>query len=425
MPANTLLLQGPVGPFFRRLAAEFSSHGHSVWRINFNAGDRHFHSGPGVRDYKGTIDGWGGYLGQTIDELSIERIYVFGDCRIYHEIAREVAKRKGVRFFVFEEGYVRPDYITLEENGVNGHSEISLPQGDSIVSLRTDAPPRYVFSKAFPLGAWYSVRYYMAASWGAHEFPFYRHHRPLNVLGEGGKWLLSAWRKLKNLRKSRRFETYVATELSQRYFLIPLQVHVDMQVVRHSRYSSVEAFITGVVDSFAQGADQNTALVFKHHPFDRGYRDYTSLITRLARKHGIESRVQYIFDSHLPTLLKHALGTVTINSTVGLSSLHHGIPVKVMGEAVYDHPGLTFSDPLDEFWKNPGKVNRELYQSFRTHLLDSNQLNGNFYQRNRFAPNATGLFWSPYLLQQHFASQVSPAFSGPAPRLRLFNDSAA
>jgi len=409
MSNNVLLLQGPVGPFFRRLSKELRAHGHLVFKVNFNGGDRHFYRGPDAIDYSGTIGQWRDYLEKLIVRLQIDRIYVFGDCRSYHEVAREVAEATGTRFFVFEEGYLRPDYITLEEHGVNGHSRIRFPQALPVVSLRPELRPRHHFSRGFFYSAWYAIRYYMAASWYRRAFPHYNHHRPLNVIGEGGKWLLSLVRKLRSVPASRRFEGRVQAEMSGRYFLVPLQVHNDMQVIRHSGYPNVEAFIAELVASFARFAAPSMHLVFKHHPMDRGYRNYAVLLRDLAKRHGVSGRIHYLSDGHLPTLLKNARGTVTINSTVGLSSLHHGVPVKVMGEAIYDRKGLTYGGTLAQFWVTPGEVDMDLYHRFRRHLLDTNQLNGNFYQRAANAANATGIVWSGTLAQQHGILEAPPS----------------
>jgi len=52
---------------------------------------------------------------------------------------------------------------------------------------------------------------------------------------------------------------------------------------------------------------------------------------------------------HLPTLFSHILGTITINSTVGLQTMYHNSPVKVLGKAIYDIEGLTDKIDLDSF----------------------------------------------------------------------------
>jgi len=52
-------------------------------------------------------------------------------------------------------------------------------------------------------------------------------------------------------------------------------------------------------------------------------------------------------------LLSNAAGIVTINSTVGTTGLYNRVPVKVLGNAVFDIPGLTSQQPLDAFWQDP------------------------------------------------------------------------
>jgi capsule polysaccharide modification protein KpsS len=78
---------------------------------------------------------------------------------------------------------------------------------------------------------------------------------------------------------------------------------------------------------------------------------------------------------------------------VGLSSIHHGTPVKVLGDAIYDLPGLTHQGELGDFLRSPGVVDDELYRAFRAYLEHNNQANGSFYVRlpNRRTP--TGVRW--------------------------------
>jgi capsular polysaccharide export protein len=213
---------------------------------------------------------------------------------------------------------------------------------------------------------------------------------------EGLPWLRSAWRKWYYTLKERGVAERLAGPLSKRFFLVPLQVHNDAQVHVHSKFHSVAEFISEVVESFAGNAPRNTALVIKHHPVDRGYFDYTRLIRDLAVKHGIQDRCFYIHDQHLPTLLKRSRGVVVINSTVGLSALYHGTPVKVCGNAVYDMMGLTFKGSLAHFWRvaHECRPNRELYRRFRHYLIRHTQLNGSFYKRLFVPAMATGIRWT-------------------------------
>src|SRR5262249_29321674 len=134
----------------------------------------------------------------------------------------------------------------------------------------------------------------------------------------------------------------LAPERHKGWFLVPLQVNNDGQVRDHSRFRDMRHFLDEVVGSFADHAPPDLGLVVKHHPMDRAYTDYAGHIAQLAAKHRLQERLRYLHDPHLPTLLQHARGVVTINSTVGLQSLFHGTPVITLGESVYNVPGIVF-----------------------------------------------------------------------------------
>lgn len=134
--------------------------------------------------------------------------------------------------------------------------------------------------------------------------------------------------------------------------------------------------------SFAKFSPKHTQLVIKHHPMDRGRKDYSKYINALSAELGIKNKVIIIHDLHLPSCLKNAIGTITINSTVGLSSLYHKTPTIVLGSAIYDIEGLTCKGmSLDNFWKSHTPPDNTLYEKFRRYLIDISQLNGSFYGR--------------------------------------------
>ncbi len=91
-------------------------------------------------------------------------------------------------------------------------------------------------------------------------------------------------------------------------------------------------------------------LLFKQHPLNNVLMYWKSRIQRLARRYKVPDRVHFVRAGNLYEQLTHTLGTVLINSTVGMHVLKHGCPVKTPGVAVYDIPGLTFQGPLDDFW---------------------------------------------------------------------------
>jgi len=417
MRRDVLMLQGPIGPFFKRFAQGLESRGFRVWKVNFNGGDRLFFRGERAIDFAGRLEHWEQHLERLVVNRAIGRIYLFGDCRAYHRIAREVAQRHAIRLFVFEEGYVRPNFITLEEHGVNGHSTMM----ERPVRLDgTDGEPPDEHAQpghVFPVTAAYSMVYYWAAALHRRRFPHYRHHRPFEWFSEGLRWVRSGLRKRRYARRERRVLARLLPEFENNYFVCPLQVHCDMQVVVHSGFNSIEHFVGEVLASFAEHAAPNKALVFKHHPLDRGYTDYTMLFANLLAELGLSDRVFYVHDLDLPTLLGHAQGTVLINSTVGIQALYHGSPVKTLGRAIYDLAGLTSRLPLDEFWNRTEPVCERTFKTFRTNLVLRNQLNGNLYRRT-VGGDPAGIVWSQRMLREHSFDEAHPDQS-PAPRLVL------
>ena len=121
-----LFLQGLATHLFVRLGDALAARGHAVHRVNFNAGDRLFWKRPNATDFTGTNDQWPAALEALIATHGVTDLVMFSDCRPRHVSAIALARRYGVRPWIFEEAYMRPGYITLEQGGVNAHS--SLPR---------------------------------------------------------------------------------------------------------------------------------------------------------------------------------------------------------------------------------------------------------------------------------------------------------
>ena len=120
---KVLLLQGPVGPFFRRLAKRLRAAGAEVHKVNFNGGDCLFYP-TNALTWRGHPGDWPQFLARLLEQHRIDIVLLFGDCRPIHRVARTVAQQHGVRVGAFEEGYLRPNFITFEQFGVNGYSRI-------------------------------------------------------------------------------------------------------------------------------------------------------------------------------------------------------------------------------------------------------------------------------------------------------------
>jgi len=389
---RVLLLQGPNGPFFRRLAADLRARGCTVSKVNFNAADDLFYRDADAVRFQGELDAWPQLLCTLLTERRIEALVLFGDLRPLHEQAIRVAEALGVTVWVLEEGYLRPDWVTFEKGGVNGNSR--LPKDPDFYRRAAaelpEAPAHVPLGNTFWQQVGWTVLNACAVTFLWFRYPRYRHHRDVNAFRQAFYWVRGVIRKFVYALRERGALSRLVGERAGRYFLVPLQVHCDAQL-RHSPYRRYEDFIEDVVSTFAAHAPKDTLLVVKHHPFDRPYRDYRRLLAALGTRLGCADRLVYVHDLHLPTLLKHCRGVVTMNSTAGLSALHHGAPVKVLGTAVYDVPGLTSGLPLAEFFVTPGQVDTGLLAAFVRWLRHDNQVNGSFYKRVRALGTVSGL----------------------------------
>lgn len=381
---NILFLQGPSGNFFKVLSSyidnKTNAHTH---HITFNGGDDWFSNQKNSHAYRNRPSVWESYLNDFILTQGITDIVVFGDCRFYHRIAKKVASKMNLLFWVFEEGYLRPTFITLEEGGVNGNSSLFEKNFDTPEPFFLNDP---VVKSKRPYSAFWdmsldTIQYYLFKQIYAKKYPHYIHHRPWHITEEFMKWIRSGYRKVGYISQDRELVKRLTTELSKQFFLVPLQVSVDSQISHHSPYSSVKEFIHVVIKSFSQNASKDNYLVIKHHPMDRGFNNYAKYIKKLCYTYNTTGKVLYCHDVHLPTLLREAKGTVTINSTVGISSLQHATPTKVLGSAVYDLDGLTSQKSLDDFWQTCCKPCKNSFNKFHYFLKFKSQISGSFYQQ--------------------------------------------
>ena len=386
-----LFLQGLAGPFFSRLGQELADRGHGVHRVNFNGGDKLYWSAPNAVDFRLGLSRWPAFLRRLLAERGITDMVLFGDCRPLHEAAIEVARRAGVQVHVFEEGYVRPDFVTLEVGGVNGHSRLSRNPDDYLEAART-LPPIPAFEgvpSSFARRAREVIFYNLATLALVPLFPGYRTHRPWHILHEYFGWAL---RLLGGKAEARRSAATLARlEASKRpYYVFPLQLTDDYQIRVHSQFDGIGPAIELVLDSFARNAPADTVLLVKGHPLDNGLIDWEARTLALAAKLGIADRVLFLETADVDIVVRSALGLVTVNSTTGTLSLRHGVPTIVLGEAVYDIPRITHQGALDGFWAAPSPPEAEVYDAFRRVLIDRCLVHGGYFSEEGLAMLVAG-----------------------------------
>ena len=380
---NFLFLQGPHGPFFRLLGTALSKHGHNIFRINFNGGD--WVDWPSFRSfsYKHSFDMWREWVYNFAKHNNITDLVLYGDCRPAHKIAIQELRKLSITIHVFEEGYIRPHWVTYEQSGVNGYSRIITKDLDEILNApeyTCHAEPQFIkieHNTRYMLR--YCVRYYFFKWLGLLFFPKYRTHRQLNSFYEALIWI-KRYVVLSYVRKKAAKKTQELIESQDKYFLFLMQLNSDFQITEHSNIQSMQNALLGVIYSFANHAAKDYKLVIKNHPFDNGSNNYNKFIRNISNELDLNNRLMYMDGGNLPQLLDHSIGVVTVNSTAGLQAIHHNKPTKILGNAVYDRKPLVNQCPLDLFWSHYSSPDQQYYKRFRHYLLIHNQLNGSFYE---------------------------------------------
>jgi len=377
-----LFLQGFNSPFLARLGDRLRRAGHRVYRVNFSMGDAVYWLGRPAWNFRGTLAEWPDYLAEKFEAFGFTDMVLMGDTRPLHEVAISMAYRHGARVHVLEEGYFRPNWVTLEEGGVNGFS--SLPKDPAWYREAGRLVPQYgdgePVGTPFRLLVGHGFAYRIPNALNPLLYPGYQTHRPRKAPVE-----LCGWsRRFLAMPRYRRRDNARIDELVRagpRYFLLPLQLGSDSQIQTHSPFGGTPGLVKRVINSFRRHAPADARLVVKNHPLDTGFIDYAAWFRRLEKRLGLEGRLTFLESGHMPTLLRHAQGVVTVNSTVGPSALLHNRPVIAVGDAIYDLPGLTFQGELDDFWSQGGPPDRELFRDFRNTVIHTTQINGGFYSR--------------------------------------------
>lgn len=379
-PRTVLLLQGLMGPLFRRLGQELIRSGHSVYKVNFNGGDRLFWRLPGGIDYRGSVGEWPDALRAIIREKRVTDVVLFGDCREHHIGATAVCRELNIPVHVFEEGYIRPDWVTLELDGVNGHSR--LPRDPEWFRKRAAVLPPVPEHKQVPSSfrrrALEGLVYNTADVLTRWRYPNWSNHRPWHPIIEGVGWVRKLMRSKRRREASERLVERLLED-GETYYLFPLQLASDAQIRLHSSFASMTDALSLVLKSFAENAPENTRLVVKEHPLDNGVCDWKEETYSLAKLFGIADRVDYMGFGDIVPVARAAKGMVTINSTSGTLALDMGIPVVALGHAVFDIPDVTFQDGIDRFWKEAVPPDPETFNAFRRVLVERCLIPGGFF----------------------------------------------
>ena len=387
-----LFLQGPYGPFFYRLGKALEQHGCRVRKVVTGGGDWIFW--PSARNvclWRGHVYEWPLWISRCMEENRTTDIILMGDWRPLHREAILLAQQRGIRIWVYEEGYLRPRFVTLEEGGVNGTSPLPRTAADiqQKAQLYTDALP-YPLSTAgnpMPNRVRQIMTYFAGLLLCWPLFPRYKTHRPDSAIrdltGIIPRYFMRHRRRRDSLKVLRTF-------LHQRvpFYFMPLQLDSDSQIRRHSPFTGVLESMAQVITSFAKYAPKDSYLLIKNHPFDNGLINYRRYMRSLGRATGCASRLRFIEAGQADIIIQNCKAVVLCNSTVGLSALCRNKAVYCLGKAIYALPGLAVNAeqmPLADFWHNHPAPDRQLLEDFLRLLKNEALLPGNFYTKEGIA----------------------------------------
>lgn len=378
-----LFLQGPHGPFFHRLGKMLRLTGAQVWRVGFNAGDRAFWFHPASYiPFRGTASEWSEAFVALITGKNVTDIVIYGDTRPIHASAVTEAKARGITVHVFEEGYMRPYWVTYERGGTNGNSRLM----DMSISQMQTSLEKSDMEAPLPPGHWgdmrqhifYGALYHWFVMFLNGNYRSFQPHRGLSVAKEFQLYLKRLL--LMPLLAVDRFQSTLRIRLGGfPYHLALLQLEHDSAFQMHSPFETMTDFLKLVIGGFAKGAPGHHHLVVKAHPLEDGRIPVRRDIKRLARAHGVADRVHYVRGGKLAQLLNDARTAVTVNSTAGQQVLWRGIPLKVFGAAVYAKPEFVSEQGLPEFFGGASRPDNKAYKDYRRYLLETSQIPGGFY----------------------------------------------
>ncbi|MGR3289917.1 MAG: capsule biosynthesis protein [Paracoccaceae bacterium] len=357
--------------------------GASVLRVGFNAGDQYFwrdqHRFVAFRDEP---DSWPDFLRQILQAHGITDIVLYGDTRPIHAAAVQAAKQFGQTVHVFEEGYLRPFWVTYERGGSNGHSrlmDMSVADMQQTLShIKTDsraAPDHWGDMREH---IFYGALYHWFVMFRNSGFPHFRPHRKLSVKREFFIYI-----KRLTMMPGHWTDRIIATWRIKRggfpYHLALLQLEHDANFQAHSPFTKMSEFLRVVVEGFATGAPQHHHLVFKSHPLEDGRTPIRHEIRQLAAEFGISDRVHFVRGGKLAGLLDGANSAVAVNSTAAQQALWRGLPLKSFGTAVYSKPEFVSQQSLVDFFRDPERPDADAYRDYRQYLLETSQIPGGFY----------------------------------------------
>lgn len=376
-----LFIGAPFGPFFARLSREIEAAGGVAFRTVCEGGE--FLETPSHCRvlYRHRDGDWKRFLRGAMRRNKVDAVITFNDTLPRNRGALEVAEEFGLHSFVLENGYLRPHWVTLERDGVNGFSR--LPRDPEVYLEARQGAAEPGDTRNFPAGlrphVIHTINHFLAAIAFKPFLGFDAKYYGDSVYRQGFGYVREYLWRVTHDEGPVLARALELADAGRKVFLALLQKPGDAQLVVHSRHGGNAAFVDELISSFAADAPDDAVLVVKQHPLDYGVERTPARVAALIERHNLADRVFFLRKTSIDKIMARAHAVVTINSTAGLAAIIEEKAVLCVGRAFYNIPGLTSTGPLSRFWLEAASPSPALVQGFIAFLKNTSQFNGGFH----------------------------------------------
>jgi capsular polysaccharide export protein len=373
-----LFIGAPFGSFFRKLAKELELNNSVVWRACFTGGDVLGTASHNRVMFQKSNEEWPAFITEFMKSNHIDGIVAFNGALPRNVEALECAQKLGISRYVLENGYLRPHWVTLERDGVNGHSP--LPRDPAYYESKDTINRSYTaFHFRMRPHVVSTIKYFIVSVALSPFIKFDKFFYGTSVWKQARGYVREYYWRLTHNEDDTIERIKKLNHATTKVFSFLLQKPGDSQLVVYSKHGNNNGFVKDVIESFCKKAPRSSILIIKQHPFDYGVEKTPKMVRALIRDLQLEDRVFFLRKTSIDIVLEQTDGMVTINSTGGLAAIDNGLPVICLGTAFYDMKGLTFQEGLDRFWTECEAPDADCVSKFISYLKGTSQLNGGFY----------------------------------------------
>ena len=392
-----LFLQGPRGPFFRKLKNRLDWFGYQSYFINVCGGDlidrplalfdSYMYSGK-------SGDRWEKYLACFIREKHISDVVLYGIRSSYHSTAVQLCRDNGIRLWIFDECLFLPGYVTLERDSEKEKTHVSgICPGD--VRSCDDQIDFLISEKKTAIGEHNRVNCDYGdplPSMPGQFFltPLFPHFRPYSDYSAFSECLSRFRGMFRNFSSEKKHMAEAAGILSSKnsYFFLTLQFCSDYQISVSSPFGSARKLIEAVVRSFAESAVPDLHLVIAANYREFSDLDPESLVNTMNSEFNLHDRVHFVGNCRTEELIENSAGVLAASTVMGLVSLSKLKHTAALCDVSYtgQGPAVMIAESgqfnphkLDDFWNSHVTPSRSCIGSFFRLLKDQFLVPGNFY----------------------------------------------